>query len=312
MGFLDFLKGGGEDDKVADELREQDVARVERGSIPLAAEQRVRGLGGGAMGFTSGLSVADFALTRLESIRPVCQVMGTSVYKVGWQSYPWSSGWGSDAMLTELGALTHAWNDARARALGRLAEEASHAGCHAVVDVTFDNRRHEFLGDEIEVLVNGTAVHLPEGIGPADRPVLTDLSLPDYVLLRRGGYAPVGVVASTSVFYVVPGRQTRRMTTGWQRLQPNQELVDFTQGIYGARESALARATEQARALGAGGLVGMDVQHDIAVREVEQNNQARKDLVVTFHILGTAIAPHGEHRPLDPQTVLRLGATTRS
>jgi uncharacterized protein YbjQ (UPF0145 family) len=313
MGFLDFLKGGDDDnDKAADEQREQDVARVERGSIPLAAEQRVRGLGRGTMAFTSGLSVADFALTRLEAIRPVCQVMGTSVYKVGWQSYPWTSGWGSDAVLTELSALTHAWNDARARALSRLAEEASHAGCHAVVDVTFDNRRHEFLGDEIEVLVNGTAVHLPEGVGPTDRPVLTDLSLPDYVLLRRGGYAPVGVVASTSVFYVVPGRQTRRMTGGWQRLQPNQELVDFTQGIYEARERALSRATEQARALGAGGLVGMDVQHDVAVREVEQNNQTRKDLVVTFHILGTAIAPHGEHRPLDPQTILRLGATTRS
>ena len=49
------------------------------------------------MGFTSGLSVADFALTRLERIRPVCQVMGTSVYKVGWQNYPWSSGWSCDA-----------------------------------------------------------------------------------------------------------------------------------------------------------------------------------------------------------------------
>ena len=111
---------------------------------------------------------------------------------------------GAGGPLTELDPLTHAWNDARARALARLAEEASHAGCHAVVDVTFENRRHEFLDDEIEIVVNGTAVHLPEGRGRA-RPVLTDLSMPDYVLLRRGGYAPVGVVASTSVFYIVPG-----------------------------------------------------------------------------------------------------------
>jgi len=315
VGFLDRIKGlaGGDDgeDDALELRREQDIARIEGGSIPIAAEDRLRELGTGKMGFTSGLSVADFALTRLESIRPVCQVMGTSVYKVGWQNYPWSSGWGSDAVLREMTTLTHAWNDARARALRRLEEEASHAGCHAVVDVTFENRRHAFLNDEIEILVNGTAVHLPEGVGEAGRPILTDLSMPDYILLRRAGYEPVGIVTSTSVFYIVPSRQTRRMTTGWQRLQPNQELADFTQGVYEARENAIARATAQAEALGAGGLVGMSVEHDIDVREVEQNNQTREDLIITFHIIGTAIAPHGEHVPLDPQTILRLGATTR-
>lgn len=310
MGFLDFLKGSGDDDDAAGQRREQDVARVQAGGIPFAAEQRLRELAAGGTGFTSGLSVGDFALTRLQAIRPVCQVMGTSVYKVGWQNYPWSTGWGSDARLIELGQLTHAWNDARGRALARLALEAEHAGCHAVVDVTFENRRHDFLTDELEVVVNGTAVHLPEG-GTAERPILTDLSMPHYALLRNAGYAPVGVVASTSVFYIVPGSRTRRLTTGWQRFQPNQELTDFTQGIYEARENALARASAQASALGAGGLVGMSIEHDVDVREVEQNNVSREDLIVTFHVLGTAIAPHGEHRPLHPQTIVRLGARSR-
>jgi uncharacterized protein YbjQ (UPF0145 family) len=208
VGFLDFLKGGdGEESDERKAAREQDVARIEAGGIPAAAEQRLRELAAGTTGFTSALSVADFALTRLEEIRPICQVMGTTVYKVGWQNYPWTSGWSSNSVTTELQQLTTAWNDARRRALGRLAEEAEHAGCHAVVDVTFENRRHDFLSDEIEVVVNGTAVHLPEG-ATAERPILTDLSLPDYVLLRRAGYAPVGVVASTSVFYIVPSRQT--------------------------------------------------------------------------------------------------------
>jgi uncharacterized protein YbjQ (UPF0145 family) len=310
LGFLDFLKGDSEDEKAAEDLREQDIARVREGGIPFAAEQRLRELAGGSGGFTSGLSVADYALTQLEAIRPVCQVMGTSVYKVGWQNYPWSSGWSSDARLMELEQLTHAWNDARARALQRLALEAEHAGCHAVVDVTFENRSHSFLSDEIEIVVNGTAVHLPEGAS-AERPILTDLSMPDYVLLRRAGYDPVGVVASSSVFYIVPSSQTRRLTTGWQRMQPNQELADFTQGVYAARENALARASAQATALGAGGLVGMSIGHDVAVREVEQNNVSREDLIVTFHVLGTAIAPHGQHRPLQPQTIVRLGAKRR-
>lgn len=306
MGFLDRFKGDDEED-ARDALREQDIARVEAGGIPSAAEQRLRELAAGTTGFTSALSVADFALTRLEAIRPVCQVMGSSVYKVGWQNYPWSTGWNRDAQSVELRQLTEAWNDARKRSLDRLAEEASHAGCHAVVDVTFENRRHDFLSDEIEVVVNGTAVHLPEG-GTAERPVLSDLSLPDFVLLRRGGYAPVGVVASTSVFYIVPSRDTRRLTTGWQRFQPNQELPDFTQGIYAAREEALARASHQAARLHADGLVGMTVDHHVAVREVEQNNTSREDLIVTFHVLGTAIVQHGEHEALNPETIVRLGA----
>ena len=301
MGFFDRLRGGGDDD---DPARAADVARVAAGGIPLAAEQRIRELAGGTAAFTSGLSIADFALTHREGVRPVCQVMGSSVYKVGWQRFPWSSSWGQGS-LNELRPLTDAWNHARSLALGRLEQEAKLAGCHAVVDVTFEGNRHDFLDDEIEIVVNGTAVHLPEG---GDAPVLTDLSLPDYTLLRRGGYRPVGVVTSTSVFYIVPTQQTRRATTGWQRYQPNQELVDFTQGVYAAREMALARATTQAEKLGAGGLIGVQIEHDIAIREVD-NGGKREDLIVTFHILGTAIAPAGEHLDIDPKLILRQGAT---
>jgi uncharacterized protein YbjQ (UPF0145 family) len=312
MGFLDRLLGGGEDRSSA---AEEDIARVAGGGIPLAAEQRIRRLADGATAFTSGLSIADFALSRLDGVRPVCQVMGSSVYKVGWQNLPWSSSWGG-GMLTELRQLTDAWNNARSLALGRLEQEARLAGCHAVVDVTLAGNRHEFLGGEIEIVVNGTAVQLLERSGvegaargrSGEAPVLTDLSLPDYTLLRRGGYRPVGVVASTSVFYIVPGWRTRQATAGWQRMQPNQELADFTQGVYAAREAALARATAQAQRMGAGGLIGVSVEHDIAIREVESGGK-REDLIVTFHILGTAIAPAGEHVALDPKLVLRQGAT---
>src|SRR5689334_7905935 len=197
MGLLDRLDGGGggEDDEAA-ARRAADLARLERGSIPAAAEERIRELAEGDTAFTSGLSVAGFALTRLAGVRPVCQVMGSSVYKVGWQSYPWGSSFGR-SRATELTQLTTAWNSARGLALGRLEEEARLAGCHAVVDVTFEGRRHDFLNDEIEIIVNGTAVHLPEG--QEGVPVLTDLSLPDYTLLRNAGYRPVGIVASTSV-----------------------------------------------------------------------------------------------------------------
>jgi uncharacterized protein YbjQ (UPF0145 family) len=308
MGFLDRLglgAGGAGGAGGADERAQADIDRIEAGGIPLAAERRIQELAAGRTAFTSQLSVADFALSRLDGVRPVCQVMGSSVYKVGWQNYPWgSSGWWSDSTATELRTLTEAWNDARARALGRLAEEARLAGCHAVVDVTFDQRRHDFLADELEIVVRGTAVHLPEG---GEQPVLTDLPLPDYALLRRAGYAPVGVVAATSVWYVVPSGQTRRLTTGWQRFQPNQELRDFTQGLYYAREMAIGRATSDARALRAAGLVGVSIDQHVGHREVERNDQKRIDLIVTFHVLGTAIVERGDHPPLDVRTIVRQG-----
>jgi len=308
MGLLDSLLGRGAHDDEADRRREDDVARVEGGSIPLAAERRMRALASGATGFTSGLSVADFALCREAGVRPVGQAMGSSVYQVGWQSYPWSTGWQPDGLGFELETISEAWNRARGLALRRLAEEAELAGCHAVVDVTFDDRRHEFLGGEIEIVVNGTAVVL-DGEPPVQgQPVLTDLSLPDFALLRRAGYDAVGVVAATSVLYVVPGSATRRLTGGWQRFQPNQELTDYTAGLYAAREQALARANHEAWRSGATAVVGVSLDQDIAVREVDQAGGSREDLIVTFHVIGTGIVQRGEHRPLHPQIVVRQGA----
>jgi uncharacterized protein YbjQ (UPF0145 family) len=277
---------------------------VAGGGLPLSAEQRIRELAGGGKPFTSNMSVNDFALAHLDGVRPVCQVMGTTVYKVGWQNYPWGSGGWGNSMLTELTQLTEAWNHARQLALGRLEQEAMLAGCHAVVDLSFESRRHAFLGDEIEILVNGTAVHLPEGGGNV--PVLTDLTLPEYTLLRNAGYRPVGIVASTSVFYVVPGWSTRQATN--YSFTSNQELTDFTQGVYAAREMALARAGTQAHRAGCGGMIWMKIDHYIETRESGSENNKRLDLIVTFHILGTAIAPAGEHVPIEPQIILRQGA----
>jgi hypothetical protein len=50
----------------------------------------------------------------------------------------------------------------------------------------------------------------------------------------------------------------------------------------------------------------MAVDHRVEIREVEKNERTREDLIVTFHVIGTAIAPHGEHVPLDPKTIVRL------
>ncbi len=305
MGFLD-RRGEGENASGQEREREElaSLARVEQGGIPLSAERRLEELRSSSSAlFTSDLGVGDFALARLEGLRPLSQVMGSSIYKVGWQQMPWGGGWLSQGLSQELRVLSEAWNEARRRALARLDEEARRAGADAVVGVHMRRGRHDWAADAVEIVALGTAVKLP-GADPSDAPVLTDLSVEDFWKLRRAGVAPLGVVAATSVFYITASWRTQRLTSGWQRFQPNQEIGDFTQGVYDARESALRHLTNQAEALRAGGVVGVEIDQSTEIHRVEQNNNEREDLIVTFHVVGTAIAPSGEHVRLAPTTVV--------
>lgn len=314
---MPFGWGRSNEEEAADEVRETalavDLERLAAGGIPAAAERRVADIAArGGSFFTSGLSVGDFALLHRDQVRPIAQVQGSSVYKLGWRSYPWGrSGWGQGS-ITELEWLTTAWNEARRLAIGRLREEARHAGADAVLDVTFEQRQHDFVSDSVEVIVRGTAAHVPRRADDGrhgDEPRLSDLSAPDWVLLHQAGHRAVGVVAATSAVYVAASAQTRRITTGWQRWQGNQEIGDFTQGVYTARELALTRAQDQALALGAEGLVGASLDVAADIREYEVNDTKYEDLIVTAHVLGTAIVADSPSPPppTAPTLIVRQG-----
>jgi uncharacterized protein YbjQ (UPF0145 family) len=286
MGFLDRLTGGGEDGRDATQAdRDASIAAVEAGGLPLNAQRRLRALAAddGAL-FTSDLSVNGFVLSHGLLLEPVCQVMGSSVYKMGWQSQGWSTG--------ELRTQTAALNNARALALGRMRQEAELAGAHAVVGVTIRRGAHDFVDDGVEFIAVGTAVRAP-GPQAAAAPVLTDLSLADYAQLAAGGYEPVGVVAASTVYYIVASWNTRRAQGAWFGGWGNQELGDFTQGVYAARESALSNLQQQAQGLACEGVVGVSIEKHIRMHEVGSENNKRKDLIVTFHVIGTAIRPAG-------------------
>jgi uncharacterized protein YbjQ (UPF0145 family) len=287
MGFLDRLMGGGGDgdDDAARDEQEASIAAVEAGGLPLNAQRRLRELAAdqGAL-FTSDLSVNGFVLSHTLKLEPVCQVMGSSIYKMGWQAQGWSTG--------ELRTQTAALNDARARALGRLRQEAELAGADAVVGVTITRGAHDFVDDGIEFIAVGTAVRTP-GSQPGAAPVLTDLSLADYTKLKLSGYEPVGVVAASTVYYIVASWNTRRAQGAWFGGWNNQELGDFTQGVYTAREIALANLQAQARGLACEGIVGVSIDKQIRLHEVGSDNNERKDLIVTFHVIGTAIRGGG-------------------
>ncbi len=90
------------------------LARIEAGELPLAAEHRLKGLRDATgQGFTSDLSVAEFALGHELALQPLSQVMGSCIYQVGWQyGYGGSYNW-DGSMFEELAVLTEAWNEAR-------------------------------------------------------------------------------------------------------------------------------------------------------------------------------------------------------
>ena len=149
--------------------------------------------------------------------------------------------------------------------------------------------RHDWAAGAIEYVAVGTAVR-SEGGEHAERPALTDLSGQDYWKLWQAGHRPLGVVGASTVHYVVPGFATQQAQSGFSASWVNQELTDFTRGVYDARETALGRMTTEAQKQGAAGVVGVSIAHEIEQREAG----GRRDLVVTFHVLGTAIGERGD------------------
>ena len=290
----------------------ESLRRVQAGGLPLAAEERLRQLaatGDQAGLFSSDLSVQEFSLLAGYGVRPLTQVMGSSIYNVGWQPVYYNQ-------PTEVSVLSGAFNESRRLALGRLTEEASLAAADAVVGVRIVRGAHDWAAGAIEFIAVGTAVRLPAHMRhPAGDTVLTDLSGQEFVQLCRIGVRPVGIAAHTSVQYVPATWQTQQATsagwagTGWV----NQELGDFTQGVYAARERAVGAAAGQARGLGADGLVGVQITEHSRTHSVKRGIYESEDLEVTFHVMGTAVRDDPElaeaQAMAKPRSVISLGAT---
>jgi uncharacterized protein YbjQ (UPF0145 family) len=296
--------------------QEESLKRVEAGGIPLAAERRLRELGERGGAFTSDLSVGDFALCHQLGLKPVSQVMGSSIYQVGYQSTPWPSAMGGGFMF-EMQALSEAWNEVRELALGRLAQEAGHVGADAVVGVDLRTGEHDWAENAIEYVVIGTAIRHDQpsqaGHTKADRysrqsgPVLTELSVADYAKLLSAGVEPLGVVAWSSVFFVGASYSTQMMSgVGGMGFTQNQELPEFTQGVYSARESVVSRLTHQAAKLDASGVIGVRIAHGIQRTTVGAGTYSRGGLMVTFHAIGTAIREDRATIPYAPETIVDL------
>ncbi len=277
----------------------------------------LKGTGKRGGSFTSDLSVNGFALCRQIGLKPLSQVMGSSIYQMGYQG-AWGANYGSGGILVELDTLSQALNEVRGRALARLGEEARHVGADAVVGVQTRAGESELETGTLalEHVVVGTAVSRTGA--HAQHPVLTELSVAEYTMLVQGGFEPLGIVAWSSVFftsYVFGGMVGSGiggpLTMGVQSF----ELREFTQAIYSAREAAMQQITGQAASLGAAGVVGVKIGHSVRPHTLSggagiggglAGGRQLSGMMVTFTAVGTAIQQHGDATIKSPKPTIDL------
>lgn len=307
------------------------VPPLAAGALPPEALRRLAQLGDHGA-FSSDLSVADFALCDRLGLRPLSQVMGTSVYQIGYQSPLW----GAQAEMSEMTTVSEAWNEARRRAFARLRHEAESVGASAVVGVEVSSSVGDWAQSggygAVQYLVTGTAVSTAadraaqtragghgagggraagggHGAGGGRAAVLTELSVADYAKLLAAGIEPVGIVAWTSVFFVsllyIRSEQPLMSGVAYQ----NFEYREVTECFYNARERVTAELGRQARELGASGIVGVRIRHTTAPQSLNMGPGAeRPGVIASFSAIGTAVRERSDTQVQAPRLALEMTA----
>lgn len=221
---------------------------------PQAADTRLAKTAGASPAgvFTSDLSVSEYVLLGEAGFEPLGFVVGSSIYHVGLQIGRWSQN-------AELQTLTQAMYNARELAMARMRAEADHLGADGIVGVLLRLQMYAWGQEVLEFVATGTAVKALAGEGahraPDGRAFTSDLSAQDFFRLLAAGAVPVAFVLGTCVYHIAhqSALQTLRQTGR------NQEMIQFTQGVYEARELALVRMQTEASQAQASGIVGVNV-----------------------------------------------------
>jgi uncharacterized protein YbjQ (UPF0145 family) len=221
---------------------------------PQAADSRLAHTAGASDAgvFTSDLSVSEYVLLGEAGFEPLGFVVGSSIYHVGIQVGRWSQN-------QELQVLTQAMYNARELAMARMQAEADHLNADGIVGVNLKMQMYAWGQGVMEFVATGTAVRALAGTGvhkaPDGRAFTSDLSAQDFFRLLAGGAVPVAFVLGTCVYHIAHQSVMQTLRQAGQ----NQEMVQFTQGVYEARELALARMQAEATQSGSSGIVGVSV-----------------------------------------------------
>jgi uncharacterized protein YbjQ (UPF0145 family) len=245
--------------------------------------------------FTSDLSVNEFLLVRAAGFRPLGLVLGCSIFHVGLQFRRWGTN-------QELTTLTSAMYGAREQAMARMEAEADALGADGVVGVRLTVEHQDWGNDLAEFVAVGTAVIADTAtpapakgwLQPSGLPFTSDLTGQDFWTLLQTGYAPLGLVLGNCVYHVAHRSLGNVLST----VARNQELPQFTQALYDARELAMERMQAEAEALQAEGIVGVDLH---------QTTHRWGSHTTEFLAIGTAVQPiRPNHEVPSPQLTLGL------
>jgi uncharacterized protein YbjQ (UPF0145 family) len=202
--------------------------------------------------FTSDLSVSEYVLLGEAGFEPLGFVVGSSIYHVGLQVGRWSQN-------QELQVLTQAMYNARELAMARMRAEADILGADGIVGVDLKMQMYAWGQEVLEFVATGTAVRALQGNGahraPDGRAFTSDLSAQDFFRLLASGAVPVAFVLGTCVYHIAHQGAMQSLRQSGQ----NAEMVQFTQGVYEARELALVRMQSEAAEAKSSGIVGVDV-----------------------------------------------------
>jgi uncharacterized protein YbjQ (UPF0145 family) len=109
------------------------------------------------------------------------------------------------------------------------------------------------------------------GQGHAGGIFTSDFSVNEFLLVRKAGFEPVGLCVGSCIYHV--GVQY----SSWNR---NEEMTVLSQAMYHAREMAMARMREEAKDMGADGVVGVR----LTVKRLEWDSH-----VLEFVAIGTGV-----------------------
>ena len=135
---------------------------------------------------------------------------------------------------------------------------------------------------------------------PKNKPFTSDLSGQDFWTLLQAGYAPLALVMGSCVYHVA-----HQGLGQWMRsVGQNQEMPNFTQALYDARELAMERMQTEAQEVSAEGIVGAQIP---IATGVALKSRYRKDGGVVLCWFGDGAIHQGSfHESLNMAKIWKL------
>ena len=232
---------------------------------------------------TSDLTVDETLLLQTIGWEAREMVSGAAVYSIPKGFWSIGRGESTPATLAYERSVRHAVKEVASEC--RRFHGQGVAGVHIETEVT----KHY-----VESTIVGTAIGPGTGKSNRSSAFVSDLSVGEFVMLRRAGWLTVGLVFGASFVFV----RRRNPIKVAEQVRENVELANYTEALYGARAAAMERMQAQALKMKATGVVGV---------RLSEGPLAFAGHAMRFAAIGTAIRPiDAQNRRLNPTVTVSL------